>query len=197
MSKIKFIYFDIGGVLIRGAHSKDAATLVGLPEEIVRPVFEKYWHDALIGKITAEQFLEFLKKELPIHKSLKNFPKIWVESIQPIHETRAFLHEISKTHRIGFLTNLFTDLFVKLQEHNIVPVVSESVLVGSWEVGLAKPDNAIFALAQEKSRVEPSEILFVDDKVKNVEMAKKLGWQGIVFNPNNPVESIKEIKKLL
>lgn len=197
MSNIKFIYFDIGEVFIKGAHSKDIAAFLGVSYEIFRPVFKKYQQAALTGEITAEEFLEHLKKELHLNQTLIEYPKLWVKSLNPIQEMHTFIREISKTRRIGFLTNLFTDLFDELKKNNLVPDIPGSVLVGSWEVGLTKPDKAIYLLAQKKAGVAPGEILFVDDNQENVAVIKKLGWQGIVFNPDNPEKSITQIKNLL
>src|SRR5260221_7492537 len=111
MNAIKFIYFDIGEVLIKGAHSKNIATFLGIPYELFRPVFKKYQQDALRGTITSEEFLEKLKKELPLSPTLSNYPKLWIESLTPISETHEFISNLKKTHKVGFLTNLFTDLF--------------------------------------------------------------------------------------
>ena len=62
-----------------------------------------------------------------------------------------------------------------------------SLVVVSQEAGVSKPDPAIFKLFMEKLRaLEPAareeEVLFVDDKEKNVSAAVALGWQGLVFN---------------
>jgi len=62
-----------------------------------------------------------------------------------------------------------------------------SLLVVSQAVGLGKPDPAIYQLFFERLRaldpgVTPAELLFVDDKEKNVEAAMSLGWRGLVFN---------------
>jgi len=197
VGKIKFIYFDVGEVLIKGAHSKDIATFLGIPYETFRPVFKKYQHDALTGKITSEEFLEYLKKELPLHPKLVNFPALWIETISPIKKSIAFFQEISKTHHIGYLTNLFTDLFDELKKRSMIPNAKNTVLIGSWEVGLRKPDKAIYLLAQEKAGVNPEEILLVDDNKENIKAAEEIGWKGIVFDPNHPVESINKIKQLL
>jgi FMN phosphatase YigB (HAD superfamily) len=66
-------------------------------------------------------------------------------------------------------------------------VSHHSLLVVSQAVGLAKPDPAIYQFFFERlrcldERVEPSEILFIDDKEANVEAARSQGWQGLVFN---------------
>lgn len=49
----------------------------------------------------------------------------------------------------------------------------------SYELGVAKPDPSFFRRAADLIGSEPSEILFVDDSVKNVEGARTAGMSAI------------------
>lgn len=51
----------------------------------------------------------------------------------------------------------------------------------SYEVGLAKPDPAIFRFALDKAGVEAGEAVFVDDQAVNVEAARNLGIDAFQF----------------
>ncbi len=53
-------------------------------------------------------------------------------------------------------------------------------LVISGEVGLRKPDPAIYRLAAERLGIAPEECVFIDDLERNVEVARDLGMIGIV-----------------
>ena len=55
----------------------------------------------------------------------------------------------------------------------------DAVVISS-EVGLRKPDPAIFLLAAERVGVPPTECVFVDDLLPNAEAAKAVGMEGIV-----------------
>ena len=62
-----------------------------------------------------------------------------------------------------------------------------SLLIVSQEVGVGKPDRAIYerfsaALEALHPGVRPEQLLFVDDKQKNVDAATKLGWKGLCFD---------------
>jgi putative hydrolase of the HAD superfamily len=56
------------------------------------------------------------------------------------------------------------------------------VLVWSYELGIAKPDPAIYRYTLEKLGTQPEETLFLDDKPVNIEAARALGMKGIVFS---------------
>lgn len=51
----------------------------------------------------------------------------------------------------------------------------------SHEVGLLKPDAGIFEHALRKTASQPSETLFVDDQIANVEAARRMGIDAFQF----------------
>ena len=53
-------------------------------------------------------------------------------------------------------------------------------IVYSHEVGLAKPDPAVYALTAERLGVRPESIAFLDDVPANVEAARACGWQAVL-----------------
>ena len=62
-----------------------------------------------------------------------------------------------------------------------------SLVVVSQNVRVAKPDPAIYNLFHDRLRqkfgeIPASSLWFVDDKAKNVDAARALGWNGVVFN---------------
>jgi putative hydrolase of the HAD superfamily len=55
------------------------------------------------------------------------------------------------------------------------------VCVFSAEVHLIKPDPAIFRCTLEKLGIDPSGVLFIDDRFSNVSVARSLGIESIRF----------------
>ena len=55
------------------------------------------------------------------------------------------------------------------------------VLVWSYQLGMAKPDSAIFHHVLKQLGTQPEETLFIDDKTINVEAAEAIGMRGLVF----------------
>jgi putative hydrolase of the HAD superfamily len=64
-------------------------------------------------------------------------------------------------------------------------------IVYSHEVGLAKPDPAIYALAAERLAVAPHEIVFLDDSPTCVDAARAAGWHAV-----RHVDTTTSIRKL-
>lgn len=55
--------------------------------------------------------------------------------------------------------------------------------LASHEMGLAKPDPAIFHAAREHFGVPGEQIVFFDDLEENIEAARAAGWRGCVVDP--------------
>ncbi len=68
-------------------------------------------------------------------------------------------------------------------------------IVYSHEVGLAKPDPAIYELTARRLGVRPAEIAFLDDHPQNVEAARAAGWHA-VLHETTPA-SIDEVEALI
>jgi FMN phosphatase YigB (HAD superfamily) len=68
------------------------------------------------------------------------------------------------------------------------------VILYSHEVGLAKPDPAIFNLTGKLLGVEPHEIVFLDDD-GHVEAARAFGWHAVLHR--DTTRSIQEISEII
>ncbi len=55
----------------------------------------------------------------------------------------------------------------------------------SGDVKCRKPDDKIFQLTLERIKKQPSECIFIDNSVKNLDAAEKLGIKPILFNRDN------------
>jgi len=63
------------------------------------------------------------------------------------------------------------------------------VLVWSYQLGIVKPDPAIYRHTLSELGTRPDETLFIDDKRPNVEAAWALGIQAIEYSS---VEDLRE-----
>ena len=54
-------------------------------------------------------------------------------------------------------------------------------MVFSGEVGFLKPSQEIFEIAIHWANVPPKDIYFFDDSYMNIEAAKKIGLNGVLY----------------
>jgi putative hydrolase of the HAD superfamily len=63
-------------------------------------------------------------------------------------------------------------------------------IVYSAALGVRKPMPEFYRLAQERTGVEAGEIVFVDDVAANVEAAKAVGWNSVLWTGERRLRDI-------
>ncbi len=194
---IKFVYFDVNGVLVRffqRAFTHIAAD-TGAPVETIESI---YWHyDDLVcrGEISIEEFNKALASRIGIDKI--EWQKYYLENVDPIKEMIDTLKWANEHYKIGLLTNTMPGLVPAMISNGTLPQVDYSVVVDSSAYKTIKPEQKIFDIATEKSGVLPKEILFIDDSRQNLMAAEKIGWNVLWFDDYRPSESAARIHEWL
>jgi len=69
-------------------------------------------------------------------------------------------------------------------------------VIDSCQVGVRKPDPAIFHLALEKGNTSPERTVFLDDYAEHVEIANSLGIHGILVE-KDPTEALAKLETMV
>ena len=69
-------------------------------------------------------------------------------------------------------------------------------IVVSCDVGMRKPNPKIYKLILKKLKLKPSETIFIDNQKWNINPAKKLKMQTILFKDNKQLFENPKWKKL-
>ena len=199
VSPVKFIYFDVGEVLVKGISSKSLADSLGVDYKVFKKVYNKYSQDLYKGRITDEELVDIFKKEIPGVQiaSADSFWTNWLKSLSAIGETHDLIYQLATNYKIGILTNSHKGLLEQIKKRNLIPNIEFASIVESAEVGWAKPEKEIYLLAQKRSGFLPENIFFIDNQKENISAAKKLGWQGFIFDQENKKKSTEELRKIL
>lgn len=80
---------------------------------------------------------------------------------------------------LSMLSNAPHDLAAALSERP--PLACFEHLLFSSRLGLVKPDPAVFHAALDRLGRPPDEVLFIDDRLANVEAARRVGMGGLHF----------------
>ena len=100
--------------------------------------------------------------------------------------------------RTAILSNMIPDLLHYMRSSpDFKWLAGFSQLTWSCELGMIKPDPAIYTYTCEKLGVAPAETLFLDDNPKNVRAAEALGIQGIHFTDADQLREELARRKLL
>mgnify|MGYP002565445557 CR=1 FL=1 len=62
------------------------------------------------------------------------------------------------------------------------------IIVSGQEFVHSKPDPEIYEILLKRYKIVPEQALFFDDRLENVEGARKVGINGVVFNTDIPLQ---------
>jgi putative hydrolase of the HAD superfamily len=86
--------------------------------------------------------------------------------------------------RTAILSNMGDSVLENI-EREFAWIHGFDALVWSYQLGIAKPDPEIYRHALEKLGTRPEETLFLDDKQVNIDAARELGIEGLLFTNIN------------
>jgi epoxide hydrolase-like predicted phosphatase len=95
--------------------------------------------------------------------------------------------------RTGLLSNSWGDALA--YDATLLHELFDTVVISS-EVGLRKPDRAIYELAAERLALPPSACVFVDDLPGNLKPARALGMATVLHRGDAP-ETLAEVHAVL
>lgn len=186
MTEIRHIVFDIGKVLIHYDPN--------LPfSRIIPDAAERKWffenvctHDWNIeqdrGRDWADAEALLIAQHPDREEHIRAFRKHWREMVPHAYDgtVELFRGLIDAGHDVTMLTNFAADTFVEAREMYPFLNTTRGITV-SGEVGLIKPDVAIYHRHADDFGLDPAHTIFIDDTLVNVEGAKAAGWQAVQF----------------
>ena len=182
---IKNIIFDLGDVIININASLTIRACQQLlqedfPEMESELHFKKIAEKFEIGTYSTADFISFFKKHLPTLTS-NEISKAWNTMLLDIPEERILLlKKLSKNYRVFLLSNTneihlnFINQYVskKFALPSIAAIFEKAYF--SHEMGLRKPNPAIFKLILADKNLNAEETLFIDDSEEHIIAAKQL-----------------------
>ena len=199
---INTIIFDFGDVFINLEKDLSVNEFKKLGLDGPNPELLALNDDFERGRISETQFLDGFKKHLP-DAEIEDIKAAWNSLIGefPLYRLE-FLQLLATKYRLFLLTN--TDIIHMENFENKVGMSFSSdfyrcfeKVYYSHEMGLRKPEEAIFNFIIKKHDLSPKRTLFVDDKKENTDAAAALGLQ--VWNLQPGAEDVVDLfeKKFL
>ncbi|WP_367715479.1 HAD family phosphatase [Nitratireductor sp. GISD-1A_MAKvit] len=186
MNEIRHIVFDIGRVLIHYDPEIPYRRIIPDDEErrwFLETVCTGDWNVEQDRGRGWEEAEALLIAEHPHEEdNIRAFRRNWHEMVPHAYDDSVTLLEklIDNGHDVTMLTNFAADTFAEARKRFPFLNRPRGVTV-SGEVGIIKPDRAIYDIHVESFDLEPGATLFIDDSEKNVEGAKSAGWQAVHF----------------
>ena len=199
------VIFDLGGVVVRIAQTwQQALTAAGLTAPLLsQPAvlltdfapFNQYQATTL----TLDEYIRDLAVFLAITKdeALQTHLSILREMYEGMDDVIDSLN--ARGVPTGCLSNTNAPHWHSMTETEpFAPVARLKLRAGSHELGFAKPDPRCFQAYAEMFELTGKTIVYFDDALKNVEVARSLGWDAHVVDPyGNPADQVSEVLERL
>jgi putative hydrolase of the HAD superfamily len=186
---LRAVVFDFGMVLSGKPNAERYAEMVRITGLQVERFEDLYWADRLsydAGKLTGLAFWQQFVREAGL-----GFDAATIEELNRLDAAHWTTHNPAmvawqkqlKEH--GLLTAILSnmgDTVLASVESKFDWLQGFDVLVWSFQLGMVKPEPAIYEHLLEKLGTRPEETLFLDDKHANVEAARVLGIKALEFS---------------
>ncbi|OGL22371.1 hypothetical protein A2707_03545 [Candidatus Saccharibacteria bacterium RIFCSPHIGHO2_01_FULL_45_15] len=184
-SKTSFttILFDIGGVVIEQSDNSEAIRQrLGLNEEVFRTI----WSDAVkkfgSGMMTQDEFWQYFADNGA--ETVDSSEDLFGTTLeQQLELYPSMIDYIKKLGEYGYRCAVLSDTNEAhaniLRQHGVYDPFNDQVFL-SHEIAARKPAAKAFTYALEHLNItDPSSVLFVDDRMRNILAAHVLGMQTL------------------
>lgn len=204
---IKTIIFDLGGVILTLSQPQAIERFKALGLRDAEKHLDAYTQSGIFGKlelgeIDAETFRKELEAMVGHALTPAQCRHAWLGYCLEVPERnlRALTRLREEGYRLLLLsnTNPYMMSWVLSREfdgkgHSLEDYMD--VCYMSYKMKMMKPDKRIFLEVMDRERLKPEETLFVDDGIRNTEVAKSVGLH--VFCPLNGADWTTEIYNYL
>ncbi len=130
-----------------------------------------------VGNISCKQFWD----SVGLGGQYPGIEREYLDSILTLEKTFVpAVQSLQKKYKLGMLSNDVGDWSRYLRKRFMIDFFDVAIVSG--DVLLRKPDVKIFQLFLEKSFAKADECVFIDDRKKNLEVARSLGFKTLWFH---------------
>jgi HAD superfamily hydrolase (TIGR01509 family) len=137
---------------------------------------ESLYRDASLGRLSAAEFWQAVHLDPAVEDE-------YLERLQLSSGVLEFLSApLPEVSGIWCLSNDVSEWSRKLRDRFALTQFIQGFVI-SGDVGVRKPDAAIYCKLLAEVGVEPGRIIFVDDRQANLDAARLLGMDTVLFAP--------------
>ena len=139
-----------------------------------------------------QKWFERIKLKFDLKCDYNEFYAVYKEESDKIKyykEVVDFAHSLKNKCKIGILSNLADIDRERIDKHYDLSKFDYVWL--SFDLKCKKPNQKIYDIVVNDCKLNPNNILFIDDKEDNLEIPKRMGWQ-ILQATGHDLDKIKE-----
>ena len=185
--EISTIFWDVGAVLfsnaqISGPEFKPVRELFGLDAKESDEIFFSLWEDKVrLGKITEDEFWEEYLKRSSKKPALNEIKDLYRKCTLVNEELLELAKNLSDSYNQTITSNHGKEWMRFLVSNWNLDKMFDNIIC-SADIGIGKPDRKFFEFALEKSKFEPSQVLYIDNEERHLVVAEKVGINILLYS---------------
>lgn len=186
---VRFLYFDLGNVLLFFDHRRAAAQLARAAGADADAVFDFVFRGDLnarcdAGSVDAAEFCRVFRARFPCGATDAALVRAASDIFRVNPPMKGILGRLEAAgHRLGLLSNtcdMHYAWFAAPGRYVPIDTAFETAVLSCRERAM-KPDREIYRLAAQRANVAPEEVFYVDDLPANVEGARRAGFDAVLY----------------
>jgi HAD superfamily hydrolase (TIGR01509 family) len=199
MTKPHAIVFDLGKVLVDFDYSIAARRISERGSVDPAAVQQFLDHSPLLyryetGHMNRQEFYEEVRRLSGFKGDIEEFAEFFADIFTEIPPMIALHRRLREARVTVYIFSNTNDLAIGHIRRNFPFFAEFDAHVLSYEHGAMKPDSKLYEVLERISGRRGGQLLYLDDRLENVEAGRARGWQ--VIHHRDPAESIAAIEKL-
>jgi putative hydrolase of the HAD superfamily len=193
---IAVLMIDVDGVII--VHPDPQGWSVNLEKDLglsrdtlQAEFFKPHFGEIVQGRAALRERLGPVLQKIAPNLSCDQLIEYWFAN--DAHLNSNLLEQLARARRRGLKLHLAT-----VQEHERADFLWRKLGLKNHfdsihyaaNLGCAKPAAEFFAKVEERSGFAANEIFFLDDKIENVEAARRSGWRGALWTGEKTLDEL-------
>ena len=201
--KIKGFICDVGGVLQLGNPSFEhpnvhnfIAKKLGINLDQYFDSIDTAYASSIEGKISEKEAIKTMSRNLKI--TPRKLTKLYLTAYKKYFVlNKKFLQFVSSLRKKGYKIAILSDQWLLSKKALVIPVFYKifNTVVVSCDVGLRKPNLKVYMLTLKRLKLNPKEVIFIDNQKWNITPAREIGMKTVLFK--NTKQAIRDVNKIL
>lgn len=193
---IKNIIFDVGGVILKG-HPSDVLESIDIDKELKEEVINKFfsnWSNLDLGLVTLKEKFDKCNFSFDMTDELKDILINCFKYREFNEDILELIHTLKiNNYNLYILSNNNFDTVEYLRSLDFYKDIAGDCYSCFYHV--SKPDKEIYEILINKYDLDVFSSLFIDDSLKNIDMANELGFITKRYDSldNNFINSLNDI----
>ena len=195
MASLKIVFFDLGDVVCDFVPDERLEAFTQLAGKSAEDLERAIWGSGFSsecdeGRHSLDEMYVMIRELCGSALSDQVIQQAWCKAFRLNREVASVAQDVARGVQVGLLTNNAPILRAAIPEaFPEIDLLFDPIFFSYDEFGVTKPSDDLFAQVERKTDRSSSELMLVDDSLKNIEAAASRGWQTVHYISVNELKA--------